>query len=132
MSSQNESTTPKMNPINDCICEFCNKPYSTKSNLNVHIKTIHHKILPFQCEFPGCEKSYSNLKRKTIHMRTHYGHKPFECEICKKTFNEKIILKNHMLVHSEEKMHKCEYCKKDYKNKYHLKEHIQIKHMNIK
>ena len=87
----NESTPPQMNSL---ICDICKKPYSTKSNLNVHIKTIHHKILPFQCEFQGCNKSYSTLKRKTIHMRTHLDLKSYQCDICQKKFNENLDQQN--------------------------------------
>lgn len=113
-------------------CDHCEKFYSSKSNLVVHINTIHKKIFPYKCEFEGCSKSYPNLKRKNIHMRTHLNLRPFECEICKKKFNEKIILKNHMLSHSETREFKCELCNKSYKTKYHLQEHVNVKHLKIK
>lgn len=113
-------------------CSKCNKKFSTKGNLNNHIRTIHENIRPYKCPYENCKKSYATSGRLETHKRTHIGMKPYKCDICGKLFNEKGNLKTHLLFHSSFRPFKCEYCSKSYKTKGHLKEHIQIQHLNIK
>ncbi|KFM83387.1 Zinc finger protein 112-like protein, partial [Stegodyphus mimosarum] len=47
-------------------------------------------------------------------MHFHIQEKPYQCEVCKKTFNLKSVLNKHVLVHSGNKPYICEVCKKSF------------------
>jgi hypothetical protein len=56
------------------------------------------------------------------------GERPFCCDICSKSFNQKNALQIHMKKHSGEKPHKCIYCELAFTQKGNLKTHIKRAH----
>ena len=57
-------------------------------------------------------------------MRTHYGVKPYICDICSKEFNDKGNLKTHLRIHTGERPYKCSVCCKAFKTEGQLREHF--------
>ena len=126
-----EIQDPK-NSKKEFFCEKCSKYFSTSGNLRTHIMIIHDNYRPFKCTFPNCTKKYATISKLVAHERTHTGIKPFICQICQKSFNEKGNLKAHLKFHSEIRPFKCPLCDKRYKSNVHLKDHIRIQHYQIK
>ncbi|XP_068223593.1 zinc finger protein 143-like isoform X2 [Palaemon carinicauda] len=81
----------------------------------------------FVCNYPNCEKLYSNAGHLRIHQRTHTGTKQHECGICKKTFTTRYALKSHIRTHTGEKPYQCpeEQCGKCFKTSGDLQKHVR-------
>ena len=83
-------------------CDYCDKRYTRRDNLNRHIKT--HRGAgkkPFRCnhcDYRGISESH--LK---IHVRVHTGERPFKCDHCEKRFKTRGNVKRHMKVHRRRK-----------------------------
>jgi len=127
-------------------CTVCDKRFSTKRYLLVHIR-IHTEPKSYSC--PHCEKCYNNSESLRVHMyihsmkhkcsecgkcfqcnadltrhrRIHSGEKPFECSVCGKRFSRGGYLTVHSRIHSGEKPYKCNVCKKAFRNKSHESAH---------
>ena len=88
-------------------CQLCHRSYSTKYNLNKHMK-VHDDSKAFKCDV--CLKKFDQKLKLTQHYRTHTGEKPFACQICGRKFSQKSSLVQHQGIHSETKSFKCSVC----------------------
>ena len=118
-------------------CSQCEKKYSSKCQLNHHIKSAH-VLEPSPCEI--CGKIFDNPTKLTAHFKTmHSAKKPerkpkrknksdWTCPICSKV----VIADNkwsHLQVHKEPKF-TCDICGKKIRTKNNFDQHMNI-HMNI-
>ena len=71
---------------------------------------VMDKNKPFACDI--CGKSFKQKIVMTNHRRIHIGEKPYGCEICKMTFSYRTTLANHKRIHTGEKPYECDVCKK--------------------
>ena len=84
---------------------------------NIHEKRLFSKSWNFMKKTLRMDSLYHvcsyysklfTLKSDTIrHKRLHTGVKPFKCEVCDKTLNQKFSMKSHMLTHTGVKSFKC-------------------------
>ena len=61
------------------VCEFegCGKHFKYEWILRDHYKAAHENQFKFNCEF--CTKKYGTKSSLEVHMRGHFGVKPFKC-----------------------------------------------------
>jgi len=136
-------------------CEYCNKTFSKKKNLNEHVKIHSSEVFPcnicgkefnvksnlrkhekshleskdFQCV--DCGKLYRserNLKEHVtiVHLKSNYI---FPCHLCDKEFNKKSILNGHLKCHLGIKDFQCVDCGKMFRKKPSLQQHVAIAHL---
>ena len=109
-------------------CDLCDKSFSAKTSLNLHIKSVHENVR-YNCD--RCEKSYSwknQLDRhiRIVHEKVRYIR--YNCHDCEKSFSSKHGLKYHITnIHR----HQCQKCHKSFSQKADLKAHIKIFHENV-
>ncbi|XP_074037007.1 uncharacterized protein [Leptinotarsa decemlineata] len=87
-------------------------------------KKNHSDTKPFQCEI--CSKSFTAKNSLKLHERIHTGDKPFQCKICSKSFSYNSNLKTHEKNHTGDKVFQCKICSKSFIHRGDLKIHEKI------
>ena len=114
------------------LCITCSKIFSTKRNLNRHIKIVHLKEYNFSCD--QCDKSFGLDQTLQRHVKTvHLKERMFICNYCDKSFGDNGNLQKHIrTVHLKERIFICNYCDKSFGENGHLQTHIINIHLNPK
>ncbi|XP_044731754.1 zinc finger protein 845-like [Chrysoperla carnea] len=79
-------------------CDHCDKTYRRASHLKHHISHVHLNVRKFQCTY--CPQAFYERRILVHHVRRHTGEKPHKCEVCGKTFAQKIAMKIHTKTHT--------------------------------
>ena len=76
---------------------------------------------PFNCNL--CSKSFSKKSLLSRHVFIHTGEKPFKCNVCSKSFSRKGCLGDHSYTHRDDKPFKCNICSKSFSQRTNLIRH---------
>ena len=154
-SDQKDSTEQVAKPENIKVdkkkyeCKKCEKKFTKKLTLQMHVKVVHDKIKNLKCD--KCSKTFGHIIHLKKHSLVHKNKqekspndvpkstedkdtkiKKHKCEKCNKTFNRVISLNKHIMILHNKKLNKkckkCNDCEKWFSNKPNLLRHIQKKH----
>lgn len=104
-------------------CTYCLKVLSNKRCLLRHIQDLHKKK-SHPC--PHCDFVGRSTSALVYHKLKHFD-KQFQCDVCKKKFLTKHILKTHVLyAHERSARDICPVCGKVFHNRCSLKFHLRI------
>ncbi|KAH6699902.1 hypothetical protein BKA61DRAFT_458653, partial [Leptodontidium sp. MPI-SDFR-AT-0119] len=84
--------------------------FKRKNELQKHYR--YHNEKQYFCVTPGCNKSFVQSNSLTIHIRTHTGERPHECNRCGRKFSDPSTLIKHRRIHTGVRPHNCPHCKK--------------------
>ena len=98
---------------------------------------------PNQWGCPFCTKMSKTIAHAKQHIIIHTGEKPFRCNYCEHTANQKSNIQRHMKTHKNfwcltvqlrieiEKLFNCEFCQYSSNRKSNLQKHMKVKHENL-
>lgn len=76
-------------------CEMCEKRFNLKSNLVLHMRSVHLKERPYECSV--CSMGFFIKKHMMGHyMATHTNERKFKCEVCGKAYATQNSKRKHM------------------------------------
>ncbi|XP_045781735.1 zinc finger protein 888-like isoform X6 [Maniola jurtina] len=76
-------------------CDKCDKKFNLKSNLMLHIRSVHLKERPYECSV--CSMGFF-IKRHMLghYMATHTNERKFKCDVCGKAYATQNSRRKHM------------------------------------
>jgi hypothetical protein len=81
----------------------------------------------YRCMY--CDHVYSRKYGLRIHIRTHTGYKPLQCNICNRSFSDPSNFNKHERLHAAHKSrYNCVICNRILVRKRDLERHMQAKH----
>jgi len=84
-------------------CSVCQKTFSSKTNLKLHLQVHEEDRTTYMCAVKGCPRFYLHPKNLSHHMRIKHEDQGFECRKCKRKLSSKQKLEQHIKIMHEGK-----------------------------
>ncbi|XP_067940841.1 zinc finger protein 626-like [Watersipora subatra] len=123
-SESGEELSPTEGACGSYNCSKCEKVFSTAHGLEVHVRRSHSGRRPYECDV--CQKTFGHAVSLTQHQAVHTQERSFHCKQCGKTFKRSSTLSTHLLIHSDTRPYPCQYCGKRFHQKSDMKKHTYI------
>lgn len=111
-------------------CDVCGKQYLHKRNLQRHKAKHEDNPRRFECEYPGCGRSFLRPDEARDHKKIHSGVGMHSCEYCGKQFTRASDLRLHIKRHTKTTKYACHICQKAFVRRCDLQQHIKRRHRN--
>lgn len=82
-------------------CDKCEASFKRPEHLKLHVNSVHLKFKPHKCGHAGCEKSFTQVGDRNVHMKVHTDEKPHSCLMCQKSFRLAKGLRAHEKIHTK-------------------------------
>lgn len=122
---QKKVTSNKSKKITKDGNKMCTICHRQYANKSEHICNKHSNIRPFECEM--CGKTFKRKSNLEGHLKLHTDIKNVICDKCGAAFHFATDLRRHMRRHSNDRPFKCEVngCGKDFKDSATLRVHMR-------
>lgn len=110
-------------------CDYCNKKYTQKVSLRVHIQFEHGNYTAHECKW--CKKKFYAKSRLNAHIVKHTQEKKFQCNMCGGKFVTKESLLYHTRTHTGERPYKCDFCDSRFLSSSRKADHIKRHHSDV-
>ena len=84
LNSNNEKKHMESHERQNIPCDECDKTFNTVFKLDRHKRNIHQpdSNKPYKCTEQDCARAFYNTMSLEAHRNSHFGIKPYSCEIC--------------------------------------------------
>eukprot|EP01083_Nonionella_stella_P087898 244731_1 len=148
---KSETLSPPQQHTSNFCCEYCGEDFNLKQYFIDHLLEIHGDSTMSDCVKPE-QSPIQSISSEHVEPSDNFMYgvrssssesvesknrginctgdivlsdpKPFSCDVCQKTFNQKYTLKLHMFIHSGTKPFSCDICQKTFNQKYYLQVHM--------
>ena len=103
----------------DYMCTACSKTYTSKYNLEAHVRNVHDGLL-VKCTVEDCASTFKT--KGGYHKHFNSVHK-FACVFCTEVYTSESKLKNHACAASKRSI--CTFCLKEFKTITSCKRHTE-------
>uniref|UniRef100_A0A0A1X018 Zinc finger protein 425 n=2 Tax=Zeugodacus cucurbitae TaxID=28588 RepID=A0A0A1X018_ZEUCU len=122
--SSQESTPKSLHP-----CPECEKKFTRKFQLKLHMISVHKLGDGLQYECKDCYKTFASRHSLSYHQRSvHSDERPFACTHCDRRFVLRTQLSSHLRIHTGEakpRIFQCPVCDKRWPTKSVLRTHMR-------
>ncbi|XP_076242057.1 uncharacterized protein LOC143184016 [Calliopsis andreniformis] len=113
------------NDIRRIRCEFCDKAFKFRRQLQAHLLADHSQFSGYMCT--DCLACYESESLLSKHRALRHGERRYRCEHCQEEFLEKRVLREHV---NECRPHNtvdypCSSCTEVFTSEQHLLEHMK-------
>uniref|UniRef100_A0A0K2UI59 Zinc finger protein 271like [Acyrthosiphon pisum] n=1 Tax=Lepeophtheirus salmonis TaxID=72036 RepID=A0A0K2UI59_LEPSM len=113
-------------------CTLCQKVFTSKSGLDLHMQTMHERNEKFRCGY--CGNGFPIERMLSAHIkRVHLKERKFNCDRCGKRFETSSLLTKHINgVHEKKISAICHICSKAFTQDSCYKAHVLRVHENVR